>query len=107
MKDHTICKEIIQCLVIAEFAEKRLGLIVGVYDNEAKAKSLVNHPADLLNVYSLNSQEEIPAFYFDNYQSYRNSESDQMLWYRYDLKYIVAQIGCFFLNTALADSLVH
>ena len=66
-----------QYLVIAEFSEKRLGFIVGVYDNEAKAKSLVNHVRDVLSVYSLNSPEEIPAFYFDNYQSYRNITGDE------------------------------
>ena len=57
-------------LLIAEFANKKIGFIIGTFENETEAKSLIDPIVDEFNPYSLNSLFEIPPRYYKKYQSY-------------------------------------
>ena len=59
-----------QYILIAEFVDKRVGFIIGAFNDETKAKSLVDHVSDEFTSYSLNSLLEIPLCCFVKYQSY-------------------------------------
>lgn len=59
-----------QYLLIAEFVDKRVGFIIGTFNDETEAKSFVEHVSDEFTSYSLNSSLEIPRHYFKKYQSY-------------------------------------
>lgn len=60
-----------QYILIAEFADKRIGFIIGTFINENEATLWVDHLTDEFNSYSLNSLLEIPHRYFKKYQSYK------------------------------------
>ncbi len=60
-----------QYALVAEFANKKLGFIIGLYDNERKAKSLIDKVQDSFEIYSLNAPLEIPSFYFEHYKFYK------------------------------------
>jgi hypothetical protein len=59
-----------QFLLIAEFADKKIGFIIGIFEEENEARLLVDPVMKEFEAYSLNSLVEIPPYYYKKYQSY-------------------------------------
>jgi len=57
-------------LLIAEFSNKRIGFIIGTYNSELIAGSLIKPLFEELEIYSLYSTVDIPRGYFKKYKSY-------------------------------------
>jgi len=59
-----------QYFLIAEFVNKKVGFIIGTFNNENDADSMIHQVIDEFTAYSLNSGLEIPSRYFRKYKSY-------------------------------------
>jgi len=63
-----------QYILIAEFADKKKGFIIGTFSEEKEAKALVDDVYDELD--SLNSLLEIPPRYCKKSQSYKITKAE-------------------------------
>lgn len=59
-----------QYLLIAEFAHKRIGFIIGFFNDENEARRLIDPVMREFEAYSLNSLFEVPPYYYKKYKSY-------------------------------------